>query len=341
MTNTVKFVKSRAMRRKPSPRSGQKKVAPGASLGCMVQNRFPKPAQRAKESMPETVQLVECPRDAWQGLAAVIPAETKADYLRRLIAAGFTSIDAVSFVSPAAVPQMADSEQVLALLKPPPHVEIIAIVVNQKGAERAIRTGAVKTLGFPYSISPRFLERNQRQTLHAALDVLKAIGLLAQNAGMKIVAYLSMAFGNPYGDDWSLGQVAEACDQLAESGVTEISLADTVGLATPSRVSETLGYALAAHPDVHIGVHLHARRGEAAAKIRAAYHAGCRRFDSALGGLGGCPFAQDELVGNIPTEILLAELAALGASTPALAPLDELLQQSSTIARASGTVVRK
>jgi hydroxymethylglutaryl-CoA lyase len=291
--------------------------------------------------MTETVQLVECPRDAWQGLAHLIPAETKAGYLRRLIAAGFTSIDAVSFVSPAAVPQMADSEQVLALLQPPSHVEIIAIVVNEKGAQRAITTGAVKTLGFPYSISPEFLRRNQHQTQPESRQTLKSLAARAAAAGLDVVAYLSMAFGNPYGDAWSTAAVVDACDELMVCGARQISLADTVGLATPSQIAEVIAAARAAHPGIEIGVHLHARRGEAAEKIRAAFHAGCRRFDSALGGLGGCPFAQDSLVGNIPTEILVAELDALGAALPPLGPLDDLLRLSSAIARAPDTAVRK
>ncbi len=148
--------------------------------------------------MAEPVKIIECPRDAWQGLPMPIAPDVKAGYLRKLIDAGFTHIDAVSFVSPAAVPQMADSEQVLELLAPPEHVEIIGIVVNAKGAERAIRTGVVQTLGFPYSISPAFLERNQHQTLEQSLDAFEAIVGLAQNAGLDVVAYISMAFGNPY-----------------------------------------------------------------------------------------------------------------------------------------------
>jgi hydroxymethylglutaryl-CoA lyase len=295
--------------------------------------------------MRQEIQLVECPRDAWQGLPAIIPPETKADYLRRLIATGFTSIDAVSFVSPAAVPQMADSERVLELLgdllAPPSHVEIIAIVVNQKGAERAIATGVVRTLGFPYSISPEFLRRNQHQTQEESRQTLKSIVAHASAAGLGVVAYVSMAFGNPYGEPWTANAVADACAQLIDCGARQISLADTVGLANPSQIAEIVAAVRAVHPGIQIGVHLHARRGEAAEKIRAAFHAGCRRFDSALGGLGGCPFAQDSLVGNIPTEILLAELPALGAALPALGPLDDLLRLSSAIARAPDTAVRK
>lgn len=291
--------------------------------------------------MSDTIKIVECPRDAWQGLPAIIPSEAKADYLRQLIAAGFASIDAASFVSPKAVPQMADSEQVLALLNPPPHVEIIGIVVNERGAERAIRTGAVRTLGFPYSISPEFLRRNQHQTQEAARKTLKAIAARASASGLGVVAYLSMAFGNPYGDAWSVSAVVDACAQLIACGANQISLADTVGLAEPGQIAETVAAARSAHPGFEIGVHLHARRTEAPAKIRAAFEAGCRRFDSALGGLGGCQFAQDALVGNIPTEVLLAELAALGAAPPALAPLDELVRLSSDLAHTPESGVRK
>jgi hydroxymethylglutaryl-CoA lyase len=286
--------------------------------------------------MGDLVKIVECPRDAWQGLAVPIPAQRKAAYLRALIDAGFTSIDAVSFVSPAAVPQMADSEEVLQLLGPVQGVELIAIVVNTKGAERAIKTGAVQTLGFPYSVSPEFLKRNQNQTPDRSLAVLRSIVALARDAGLDLVAYVSMAFGNPYGDAWSVTMVEDACAQLIEAGVRQVSLADTVGLATPARVAEMLARLLAAPAGVEIGTHLHARPQDATAKIRAAYDAGCRRFDAAIGGLGGCPFAQDALVGNLATETLLAELEALGARTPALHSLDELTQASSQIAQTLG-----
>jgi hydroxymethylglutaryl-CoA lyase len=282
--------------------------------------------------MGDVVKIIECPRDAWQGLHTQIPPEEKADYLRKLIAAGFTPIDAVSFVSPAAIPQMADSEQVLELVAPPEHVEIIGIVVNQKGAERAIRTNAVQTLGFPYSISAEFLHRNQHQTPEESLDTLERIVSLAQNAGLDVVAYVSMAFGNPYGELWNVEEVVAACDLLIDSGVQAISLADTVGLASAGSIAETVSAVLSVHDGFEIGVHLHARPADAAEHIRAAFQAGCRRFDSAIGGLGGCPFAQDALVGNIPTETLLAILRECGAKLPKLAPLDALLQANAEIA---------
>jgi hydroxymethylglutaryl-CoA lyase len=282
--------------------------------------------------MNEPTVIIECPRDVWQGLPRLIPSEVKATYLGALIDAGFTHIDAVSFVSPNAVPQMADSERVLELLNPTADVEIIGIVVNQKGAERALATGKVNTLGFPYSISPEFLLRNQHQTEKDSLCVLGTVTSLAEDAGRNVVAYVSMAFGNPYGDPWNMDAVLHACRQLNGLGIRQISLADTVGVASPSQISKTVQAAIEASEGAQIGVHLHARRDNAGVLIRAAYNAGCRRFDSAIGGLGGCPFAQDELVGNIPTEVLLAILADCGATLPEIAPLDQVILNSKRIA---------
>jgi len=288
----------------------------------------------------ELVKIIECPRDAWQGLPLHIPAEVKADYLRVLIAAGFKHIDAVSFVSAAAVPQMTDSERVLEYLDSPEDVEIIGIVVNAKGAERAIKTGSVRTLGFPYSISPEFLKRNQNQTPEESLEALEQVGTIGYKAGLNVVAYISMAFGNPYGDPWSIDEVVDACDLLVDSGVTQISLADTVGIATPKLIADVVSDVMAVHDGVEIGVHLHARYEGARELVRAAYNAGCRRFDAAIGGLGGCPFAQDVLVGNLATEAVLEELRALGAELPALAPLESLQSASAEIARKYGTKVQ-
>jgi hydroxymethylglutaryl-CoA lyase len=272
------------------------------------------------------VKLIECPRDAWQGLPKVIPAEVKADYLRALIAAGFRHIDAVSFVSEAAVPQMADSERVLEYLDAPDDVEIIGIVVNKKGAERAIATGRVTTLGFPYSVSAEFLKRNQRQTPEESLEALEAIGEAAYKDGLNVVAYISMGFGNPYGDAWSAEELISACDLIADMGIEQISLADTVGLATSEEIEALTAAVREAMPDmVEVGAHLHARADNAAAKIAAAYKGGIRRLDTAIGGLGGCPFAQDALVGNVATEVAIAELRRLGATLPDLAPLDGLI----------------
>jgi hydroxymethylglutaryl-CoA lyase len=279
------------------------------------------------------IKLIECPRDAWQGLKGQIPTALKVQYLRALIGAGFKHIDAVSFVSPKAIPQMADSEAVLKELDPPDDVEIIGIVVNQKGAERAIATEAVQTLGFVYSVSPTFLERNQHQTLEAAADELEQIKLKADAAGLNVVAYISMAFGNPYGDLWNAEEVIEAVGILADMNITQISLADTVGLSTPTQVKELIAAVTSAYDYLEIGAHLHSTKTGAAEKIIAAYDAGCRRFDSAIGGLGGCPFAQDEMIGNIPTEIAVQTLRDNGADVPLKKPLDAVIQMSADIAK--------
>jgi hydroxymethylglutaryl-CoA lyase len=281
--------------------------------------------------MSDSVKLVECPRDAWQGLKGHIPTELKTNYLQALISAGFKHIDAVSFVSPNAVPQMADSEEVLKELDPPDDVEIIGIVVNEKGAQRAIATDAVRTLGFPYSISPTFLENNQRQTLEDAIEELEKIEKKADEAGLETVVYISMAFGNPYGDPWTVDEVVEAVALLELQEIRMISLADTVGLAPPEKIREVVSAVMARYDYLEIGVHLHSRPDQAAAKIIAAYEAGCRRFDSAIGGLGGCPFAQDALVGNIATETVIETLRGCGAQLPALKPLDTLLRATAEI----------
>src|ERR1700722_4181514 len=281
--------------------------------------------------MPTEVKLIECPRDAWQGLKGLIPAGLKSDYLKALISVGFKHIDAVSFVSPKAVPQMADSEEVLKELNPPDDVEIIGIVVNEKGAQRAIETHVVHTLGFPYSISETFLRRNQNQSAEDALEELEKIQKKADDAGLEVVVYISMAFGNPYGDLWNADEVIEAISLMEVANLRMISLADTVGMATSEQISDLVGAVMAKYDYLEIGVHLHSRQDQAAEKVLAAYDAGCRRFDSALGGLGGCPFAQDALVGNIATEKVIEALGARGAQLPVLKPLDALLRATAEI----------
>jgi hydroxymethylglutaryl-CoA lyase len=281
--------------------------------------------------MPDPVKLIECPRDAWQGLQAQIPADLKLDYLKALISAGFKHIDAVSFVSPKAVPQMSDSEKVLKELDPPDDVEIIGIVVNEKGAQRAVNTQAVRTLGFPYSLSPTFLQKNQNQTPEGSLDELEKIQKQADDTGLDIVVYISMAFGNPYGDHWDAEEVVGAVDLLESSGIKMISLADTVGLASPEQIHTLVSAVIEKYDYLEIGVHLHSRPEEAAAQALAAYDAGCRRFDSAIGGLGGCPFAQDALVGNIATETLIEALKQRDAELPPLKSLHVLLRASAEI----------
>ncbi|MGA2344483.1 MAG: hydroxymethylglutaryl-CoA lyase [Candidatus Sulfotelmatobacter sp.] len=281
--------------------------------------------------MADAVKLIECPRDGWQGLKGMIPADLKVDYLKALISVGFKHIDAVSFVSPKAVPQMADSEEVLKELDPPDDVEIIGIVVNEKGAERAIATKAVSTLGFPYSISETFLRKNQNQSPEEALEELEKIQNKADEARLDVVVYISMAFGNPYGDLWNPDEVIEAISLMEVDNLRMISLADTVGMATPQQISELVGAVMAKYDYLEIGVHLHSRPEQTAEKILAAYDAGCRRFDSVLGGLGGCPFAQDALVGNIPTEKVIETLTQRGAELPKLKPLDSLLKATAGI----------
>lgn len=283
--------------------------------------------------MTAPIKLIECPRDAWQGLPGQIPTDLKVEYLKALIAAGFKHIDAVSFVSPKTVPQMADSENVLSQLDPPDDVEIIGIVVNDRGAERAVATEAVRTLGFPYSLSPTFLKNNQNQTPEENLETLEKIRQKADDAGLDTIAYISMAFGNPYGDLWTVNETLEGIDLLSELDLHAISLADTVGLATPQQIADLVGPALERFTEVEIGVHLHSRPADAAAKVLAAYDAGCRRFDSAIGGLGGCPFAQDVLVGNIPTEVVLEALKRRGAELPIRKPLAEPLRLSADISQ--------
>src|ERR1044071_4606596 len=286
----------------------------------------------------DAVKLIECPRDAWQGLNRQIPTELKARYLRALIEAGFKHIDAVSFVSPKAVPQMADSEKVLEQIDVPQDVEIIGIVVNEKGAERAIETKAVSTLGFPWSVSETFLRKNQNQTPAECYKVLEFIKQKADVASLRTVVYISMAFGNPYGDPWDETQVSEALSKLAALGIQSVSLADTVGVADPDSVRSLFESVTSQHRDCDIGVHLHSMPAQAESKVLAAYDAGCRRFDSAISGLGGCPFAQDALVGNIATEIVIEALKSPGGQLPPLRSLDALLRASAEIgARYSAT----
>jgi hydroxymethylglutaryl-CoA lyase len=270
----------------------------------------------------EKVKIIECPRDAWQGLEKTIPTEVKADYLAKLLKAGFRHLDAVSFVSPKLVPQMADSEQVMELLadalqgamngNPP---EIIGLVVNEKGLERALATPRVTTLGYPYSISANFRRQNANMSLRESRELVEKIQQETQKAGRDLVVYVSMAFGNPFGEPWGLEIVEDALEWLKGCGVKTVSLADTVGVSTAKETGELFRHLKPFTKNIELGVHLHAHAEGAGEKVLAAYEAGCRRFDSALTGLGGCPFAGDDLVGNIPTEIVVSTLAENGAET--------------------------
>jgi hydroxymethylglutaryl-CoA lyase len=283
----------------------------------------------------DPVKLIECPRDAWQGLPDFIPTEYKVEYLNALLAAGFKHIDAVSFVSPKHVKQMADSEEVMRQLAPglkESQAEIIGIVVNEKGLERAIATPGVTTIGYPYSISAYFRRANANMTRaesRALVEKLKKQTVAAQRG---LVIYISMAFGNPYDEPWGPEIVADTLEWLKDIRVNTVSLADTVGTATPEQVGQLYNGVKDHVAGIELGVHLHSRPENAEAKILAAYEAGCRRFDSALTGLGGCPFAGDTLVGNIATEQVLAAIKKAGGD-PGIdsSALDQLLKMTNEI----------
>ena len=268
----------------------------------------------------QPVKLIECPRDAWQGLPDLIPTDQKVDYLKELLLAGFKHIDAVSFVSPKHVKQMADSEEVMAKLiaSLPEGVdrpEIIGIVVNEKGLERALATPGVTTIGYPYSISAYFRRANANMTREESRALVETLKKRTAAANRDLVIYISMAFGNPYEEPWGPEIVQDTLDWLKDIRVRTVSLADTVGTASPELIGDLFRQVRDHVAGIELGVHLHSRPENAEEKILAAYEAGCRRFDSALTGLGGCPFAGDNLVGNIATEQVLAALHKAGADT--------------------------
>lgn len=268
----------------------------------------------------ESVTIVECPRDAWQGLRQIIPTNEKVKYLSQLVKLGFRHIDAVSFVSPKHVPQMADSEAVMRELagvksSSGESPEIIGIVVNAQGLDRALTTPGVTTIGYPYSISAYFRRANANMSRAESRQLVEKLQRETKTAGRNLVVYISMAFGNPYDEPWGPEIVEEALVWLKDLGVRTVSLADTVGTASPEDVARLYRAVKDCVAGVEIGVHLHSRPDRAAEKVLAAFEAGCRRFDGALTGLGGCPFAGDNLVGNIPTEAVLTTLSARRVST--------------------------
>src|SRR5438270_1638520 len=266
----------------------------------------------------ENTKVIECPRDAWQGLPDLIPTEYKVDYLKELIAAGFRHIDAISFVSPKHVKQTADSEEVMARLNASlpagwERPEIIGIVVNEKGLQRALATPGVTTIGYPYSISAYFRRANANMTRGESRALVETINKETKAANKGLVIYISMAFGNPYDEPWGPELVADTLEWLKDIRVRTVSLADTVGSAPPQLVGDLYRGVKDHVAGIELGVHLHSRPEHAEEKILAAYEAGCRRFDGALTGLGGCPFAGDNLVGNIATEDVLVALRKAGA----------------------------
>jgi hydroxymethylglutaryl-CoA lyase len=268
----------------------------------------------------DTVKIIECPRDAWQGMPDMIPAAVKAEYLRELVLAGFRHIDAVSFVSPRHVKQMADSEEVMSLFhsslptdREPP--EIIGIVVNEKGLQRALATPGVTTIGYPYSISAYFRRANANMSRGESRALVETLHKETKASGRGLVIYISMAFGNPYEEPWGPELVEETLEWLKDIRVRTVSLADTAGNATPKIVSDVFKCANEHIAGIELGAHLHGRPEDAEAKILAAYNAGCRRFDGALTGLGGCPFAGDDLIGNMRTEDILVTVSKAGGET--------------------------
>lgn len=276
------------------------------------------------------LKIIECPRDAMQGFETFIPTEQKIAYINTLLKVGFDTIDFGSFVSPKAIPQMRDTAEVLAGLDlSSSHSKLLAIVANYRGAEQAARHPEVSYMGFPLSLSETFQQRNTNKSIAEALQVVAEIQDLCQQSNKELVTYLSMGFGNPYGDPYDVGVVEEFTEKLSQRGVRIISLADTIASADPEQISELFTTISSKFPDNEVGVHLHSLRSHASDKIAAAYTAGCRRIDGALLGFGGCPMAKDELVGNLPTEELIRYASENKISNPLN---EEALQQSLRLA---------
>ena len=260
------------------------------------------------------MKLIECPRDAMQGLTEFIPTTTKIAYLNALLRVGFDTLDFGSFVSPKAIPQLRDTAEVLAGLDlGQTTTKLLAIVANQRGAETAAQHPEISYLGFPLSVSETFQRRNTNQTTAEALADVAAMQDLCERTGKTLVTYLSMGFGNPYGDSWSPDIVADFTRQLAALGVRVVALSDTVGSSTAASITPLFSTLIAAYPGIEFGAHLHTTPDSWREKVAAAYEAGCRRFDGAIGGIGGCPMAADELTGNMATENLIAYLTEQGA----------------------------
>jgi hydroxymethylglutaryl-CoA lyase len=252
------------------------------------------------------IHLTECPRDAMQGIHEFIPTQTKVEYIKSLINAGFPVIDAGSFVSPKAIPQMADSADVFKQIGEPNHgTELLAIVANARGANDAVAFENISYLGFPFSVSETFQQRNANSSIEESLKRVEEIFELTEKTGKKLMIYLSMAFGNPYGDHWDAELVTDWANKLASMGINYISLADTIGISDSERITSLFSTIIPALPHVQVSAHLHARPEQVYLKTEAAYKSGCRHFDAALKGFGGCPMASDNLTGNMATETVL------------------------------------
>lgn len=266
--------------------------------------------------MSEKVKIIECPRDAMQGIKAFIPTEKKVQYIQSILRCGFDTIDVGSFVSPKAIPQMADTAEVLSRLDlSKTESKLLAIVANQRGAEDAAQQECIDFLGYPFSISENFQMRNTHKTIAESMVVLQDILTLAHAKNKEVVAYLSMGFGNPYGDPWNVEIVGEWTEKLAAMGVKILSLSDTVGSSTPDIITYLFQNLIPKFPQVEFGAHLHTVPTKWHEKVDAAYKSGCRRFDGAIQGFGGCPMAKDELTGNMPTEKMLSYFTAAKADT--------------------------
>ncbi|WP_416443312.1 hydroxymethylglutaryl-CoA lyase [Leeuwenhoekiella sp. A16] len=266
--------------------------------------------------MPETIKIIECPRDAMQGIKQFIPTTAKAQYIQSILRCGFDTIDFGSFVSPKAIPQMSDTSEVLELLDlSHTNTKLLAIVANVRGAQDAVNFEKVSYLGYPFSISENFQMRNTHKTIAESVEVLSEILELADKNNKEVVTYISMGFGNPYGDPWDVEIVGNWTEKLAKMGVKILSLSDTVGTSDPETITYLFSNLIPKFPQVEFGAHLHTTPSSWHEKVDAAYKAGCRRFDGAIQGYGGCPMAKDELTGNMPTEKMLSYFSAVKAET--------------------------
>lgn len=257
--------------------------------------------------MPKKVKIIECPRDAMQGIKMFIPTEKKVQYIQSLLRVGFDTIDFGSFVSPKAIPQMVDTAEVLAQLDlSKTKSKLLAIVANVRGAVDACKHKDIAYLGYPFSISENFQMRNTHKTIAQSVVTLQEILNIANKSNKEVVAYLSMGFGNPYGDPWNVDIVGEWTERLSNMGVKILSLSDTIGSSTPESITYLFSNLIPSYPDIEFGAHLHTTPSSWFEKVNAAFNAGCYRFDGAIQGFGGCPMAKDELIGNMPTEKLLS-----------------------------------